>query len=154
MQYNVLTAALTGMIALCMMGCAASRTVTSAEREYRTESGVFRDSVDVKSIEVRDTLKEVTTITVQTNDKGDTLKVVQVTDRTRARNRDGIAKQMTKVVVKTDTVYVERRDSVAVESRNYGAMETRKSNFVTSLKWVFWIVVALAGLVLIIKIRR
>ena len=115
---------------------------------------MFRDSVDVKSIEVRDTLKEVTTITVQTNDKGDTLKVVQVTERDRISNRDRAWDSHEKTVIKTDTIFIEKRDSVAVESRNYEAAEARSSTFVSSLRCFFWIVVALAGLVLIIKIRR
>ena len=43
----------------------------------------MRDSSAVERVEVLDTLKEVTTITIDRNDKGDTLKVVQITDRTR-----------------------------------------------------------------------
>jgi hypothetical protein len=105
-------------------------------------------------VELRDTLVETTTITIDRNEVGDTLKVVQVTDRTRARNRDGIAKQMTKVVVRTDTVYVERRDSVAVESRNYESTETRKSNFVTSLKWMLAIAFLLLTSVVLVRARH
>ncbi len=138
-----------------MTGCGTvRRTVTHEATDLRVQESTEVTARDSVVVELRDTLVETTTITIDRNEVGDTLKVVQVTDRTRARNRDGIAKQMTKVVVKTDTVYVERRDSVAVESRNYESTETRKSNFVSSLRWIFWIVVALAGLVLIIKIRR
>lgn len=128
-----------------------AKTEATELRINGTTETVAKDSV---LVEQRDTLIEVTTITIDRNEVGDTLKVVQVTDRTRARNRDGIAKQMTKVVVKTDTVYVERRDSVAVESRNYESTETRKSNFVTSLKWVFWIIVSLTVFIVVIKFLK
>ena len=141
-------------VLLGVMACSVQRQAVkeSLERSVAYEmTDTLREQVLVAA---HDTLVETTTITIDRNEVGDTLKVVQVTDRTRARNRDGIAKQMTKVVVKTDTVYVERRDSVAVESRNYESTETRKSNFVTSLKWVFWIVVALMGLVVIVRVSR
>lgn len=137
-----------------MMACGASRTATSAERELRVESGLFRDSVDVKSIEVRDTLKEVTTITVQTNDKGDTLKVVQVTERDRISNRDRARDSHEKTVMKTDTVFIEKRDSVSVNTNFANGTNSRALPFVSSLRCIFWIVVALAGLVLVIKKGR
>ena len=51
------------------------------------------------------------------NDKGDTLKVVQITDRTRARNRarnrDNVVAQKVKIVERIDTVYIQK-DSVSV----------------------------------------
>lgn len=130
-----------------------ARTEATELQINGTTETVAKDSV---LVEQRDTLIEVTTITIDRNEVGDTLKVVQVTDRTRARNRDGIAKQMTKVVVKTDTVYVERRDSVAVESRNYGAMESgnRPSAVVRALKWVFWIIVSLTVFIVVIKFLK
>lgn len=130
-----------------------ARTEATELRINGTTETVAKDSV---LVEQRDTLVETTTITIDRNEVGDTLKVVQVTDRTRARNRDGIAKQMTKVVVKTDTVYVERRDSVAVESRNYGAMEAGNgpSAFVSALKWVFWIIVSLTVFIVVIKFLK
>ena len=66
-----------------------------------------------------DTLKEVTTITIDRNDKGDTLKVVQITDRTRARNRDNVVAQKVKIVERIDTVYIQK-DSVNVEDKKIG----------------------------------
>ena len=62
-------------------------------------------------VAVHDTIREVTTITVQTNDAGDTLKVVQITDRDRARNREAVRDKEERLVVRTDTVYIEKRDS-------------------------------------------
>lgn len=106
-------------------------------------------------VAAHDTLVETTTITIDRNEVGDTLKVVQVTDRTRAASRNRVRDVKEKVIVKTDTVFVERRDSVYVEipgqARNDGA---RTSPVTSALKWVFWIIIALIGLVIIIKIRR
>ena len=155
MQWKVSMIVLTGLSVLFVTGCGTvRRTVTHEATDLRIQETTEVTARDSVVVELRDTLVETTTITIDRNEVGDTLKVVHVTDRTRARNRDGIAKQMTKTVVKTDTVYVERRDSVAVESRNYESTETRKSNFVTSLKWVFWIVVALMGLVVVVRVSR
>ena len=104
-------------------------------------------------VAVHDTIMEVTTITIRTNEVGDTLRVAQVTDRTRARSRDAIAKQKTKVEVKTDTVFVEKRDSIEIRSRPEGGGDQRQNRWAQSLRWVFWIVLGLIGLVLVIKIR-
>ena len=61
----------------------------------------------------------MTTITIDRNDKGDTLKVVQITDRTRARNRDNVVAQKVKIVERIDTVYIQK-DSVNVEDKKIG----------------------------------
>ena len=39
------------------------------------------------------------------------LKVVQITDRDRARNREAVRDKEERLVVRTDTVYIEKRDS-------------------------------------------
>ena len=92
----------------------------------------------------RDTLKEVTVITVQTNERGDTVKVVQVTDLTRARNRDTTTDRQEKTVTKTDTVFIERRDSTAVSTTT---VTNQKEGFWTklrsTLKWALALVVAM-----------
>ena len=106
-----------------------------------------RDSSTVERVEWRDTLREVTTITVQTNDKADTLKVTQITDRSTVSDRDRFKAQDSRVMVKADTVYVERSDSV-LEKR------ARASPIVSALKWVFWIIVAVIGLITVIKISK
>ena len=112
-----------------------------------------RDSVVV---ELRDTLKEVTTVTVDRNDAGDTLRVTTVTDRTRASVRDRVRDVEVKIVEKIDTVYVERRDS-SLQVTAYGLQEgdkARASPFVSALKWVFWIIIAIGGLVIIFKVSK
>ena len=47
----------------------------------------------VQSVEVHDTLREVTTITVDRNDRGDTLRQSIVTDRERVRNAADIRRK-------------------------------------------------------------
>lgn len=115
-----------------------------------------RDSVVVA---VHDTIMEVTTITYvlrqaqEPNEPEDTVKVTTVTDRLRARERDTIARQRTKTEVRVDTVYVVKRDSVEV-SRNGGATEFQSSKTALhrTLKWIFWIIVALTVLVVVMKV--
>ena len=112
-------------------------------------------------VAVHDTIREVTTITVQTNDAGDTLKVVQITDRDRARNREAVRDKEERLVVKTDTVYIEKRDSsLQVSSLGaYGLQEdgtptiSGKLSAVSKvLKWIFWIIIGLIGLIVTAKV--
>ena len=63
----------------------------------------------------RDTLKEVTVITIDRNETGDTVRVSSVTDRTRASSRDRVKDVKVKVIERTDTVYIEHKDSVEVK---------------------------------------
>lgn len=130
------------------MGCGASRQVSSEVRRLTAE--VRFDSVVVGTMEVvHDTIVETTIITVDRNEVGDTLFRSVVTDRTRARGRDNVAAYRTKTVIKTDTVFVERRDSVLVKNTN----QARASPFENTLKWGFFIVLALIGLGVVLKIR-
>ena len=136
MRLKGLTAVLIGLSVLCLVGCASTKQATSSHSEQlKVESVEFRDSLNVERVELKDTLREVTTITVQTNDKGDTLKVVQITDLTRARSRDNVVAQR----VKTE---VRFQDSSA----------GRASPFVSALKWIFWILIGLIGLIITVKV--
>ena len=103
-------------------------------------------------VAVHDTIMETTTITVDRNDTGDTLRLTTVTDRERVRNRDAIAVEKTKTEIVRDTVFVAVRDSVNVSQtlRQAQGEPGRKSGVVLTLKWVFWIIVALAGLIIVI----
>lgn len=102
-------------------------------------------------------MREVTTITIDRNDRGDTLKLVQITDLTRARSRDNVVAQKVKTEIVRDTVYIEKTDSVFVQNTNgFGGLTTgltnptnKKNTFVSSLKWIFWILVA-GGLVIVV----
>ena len=103
----------------------------------------------VERVVVMDTVKEVTTITVDLNEAGDTVRVSTVTDRLRGRSRDAIAVQKTKTEVRVDTVIIEKRDSVIVETlRQAQGDKARASPVVQTLKWVFWIIIALTGFVI------
>jgi len=108
-----------------------------------------RDSV---VIECRDTLREVTTITITENENGDTLRVAQVTERDRISNRDRVRENHEKTVVRTDTVFIEKCDSVYANT-NLANPTNKASPFVCSLKWIFWIIVGLIGLVICLKIH-
>ena len=100
-------------------------------------------------VAVHDTICETTTITVQQNAAGDTVFRSVVTDRTRASDRSRADRVTRRSEVRVDTVYVERRDSVLVKNSN----QARASPLLMNLKWIFWIVIALIGLVVVFKIK-
>ena len=138
-----------------MAGCASTKQTAIKE----VSSFTFQDSREQEArdsvrLEFRDTLKEVTTVTVQLDAVGDTVKVSTVTDRTRASVRDRVKDVEVKTVVKTDTVYVAVRDSVSSfkiqDSWDDGG--NRPSAFVSALRWIFWIIVSLTVLIVIIKL--
>ena len=139
-----------------MTGCGVSRTATNTSVESRVAEERITEARDSVVVELRDTLKEVTTVTVDRNDVGDTLRITTVTDRTRASVRDRVRDVEVKIVEKTDTVYVERKDSVRVQEFQGSSVQgaARASPFVSALKWVFWIIIAIGGLVIIFKVSK
>ena len=159
MRYNVSATALTVLIVLCATACSTSRKATEvSSSKLQVSSAERRDSSAVERVEVLDTLKEVTTITIDRNDKGDTLKVVQITDRTRARNRDNVVAQKVKVIERIDTVYIQK-DSVNVEDKKIGLSAStdggsKRSGFLTYVKWIFALVCAVVVLILVIRFGR
>ena len=159
MRYNGLATALTVLIVLCATACSTSRkAIAEHSSQLRVEGLELRDSSAVESVELRDTLREVTTITIDRNDKGDTLKVVQITDRTRARNRDNVVAQKVKVIERIDTVYIQK-DSVNVEDKKIGLSASadggsKKSGFLTYVKWIFALVCAVVVLILVIRFLK
>ena len=104
----------------------------------------------VECVEVHDTLREVTTITVDRNDRGDTLKVVQITDRDRVRSMYDVRCKTEEVRTERDTIYVEKRDSVVV--REAANISHQTSSISHLLKWIFWILCAIIVLIITIKI--
>ncbi|MBO2525303.1 MAG: hypothetical protein CW341_06360 [Bacteroidetes bacterium] len=130
----------------------------------KIESTASKDSTDVEHVVVtiRDTIKEVTTIVVQTNQAGDTLRVAQVTDRTRASNRDHVREVQQKLIVKADTVYIEKQSDhqnlVAadpnVEIDKEGNVTRRVNRISQTLKWVFFVLAALAVLLIVLKFYK
>jgi len=152
MRYSALQTALTVALALCVCSCSTTRKATSSSEELRSTELRSTESRDSVTIELRDTLREVTTITIDRNDAGDTLRVTQITDRTRASTRDRVKDVEVKIVEKTDTVYIERKDSAEVTNTNLSNPTKQKSNLVAALKWIFWIVCAIIVLIIVIKL--
>lgn len=123
-----------------------------------------RDSVVV---EVRDTLREVTTVTVvlrqaqEPDQPDDTVRITQITDRTRASSCDRLRDVQERVVVRTDTVYVEKSASesmvvagLGVDIDKEGNLTRRSDTVVRGLRWLFLILVAAIVLVLVIRLGR
>ena len=102
----------------------------------------------VERVEVHDTILEVTTITVDRNDKGDTLRQSIVTDRYRGRDASQLRDKSEKIIVKTDTVYVEKRDSVLVERHQPSDVGHQTS----ILKWIFAVICAIIVLIIVVKL--
>ena len=137
-----------------MTACGSSREVArSSDRVATYETERAEKEVDSVVVAERDTIREVTSIHVRTNEAGDTLFQSVVTDRERGRSRDAIATQKTKVEVVRDTVIVEKRDSVFVKNTNLANPTNKASPVVSSLKWIFWIIIGLIGLIVVLKIR-
>ena len=105
--------ALTGLAVLLLTSCSTSRRATAEHVKLNIESSESVEKADSVRVEQRDTLREITTITIQTNDRGDTLKVTQVTDRERIRSKSDVSSKKDVVRTERDTVYIAVRDSVS-----------------------------------------
>ena len=154
MQWKGLMIVLIGLSALCVTGCSVQREAVRSSEELRTTESRNVEARDSVVVAVHDTIMEVTTITIRTNEIGDTLFQSVVTDRLRGTSRDAIATQKTKVEVVRDTVYVEKRDSIEIRSRPEGGGDQRQNRWAQSLRWVFWIVLGLIGLAIVVRIKR
>jgi len=102
-------------------------------------------------VAVHDTLREVTTITVQLGQTGDTVKVAQVTERDRFRDRKAVKDKEEKLIIQKDTVYIEKRDSVSNTNLTNSTNE-KKSSFLSILKWTFAILCAIIVLIIVVKV--
>ena len=112
------------------------------------ELRVDRDSV---ALELRDTVREVTTITIDRNETGDTLRLTQVTERERSRERDRFRVQDSRLMVVHDTIFVERKDSLQVTAYSLKGDQSGKTALHGTLKWIFWIICAMIALVITVK---
>jgi len=126
----------------------------SQSEELRTTELRSTESRDSVVVELRDTLVETTTITIDRNEVGDTLRVTQVTDRDRARDRSQLRDKSEKIIVRVDTVYVAVRDSTDVWS--YGATESQSGGTALhrTLKWVLAIAFLLLASVVFVRARH
>ena len=156
-------------LALCVSSCCTSRKAVSSQEQVRLERVSEKvDSVqEHTAVAVHDTLQEVTTITIQTNDRGDTLKVTQITDRNRIRAMSDFRSKKEEVKVRIDTVYIERRDSTSVSS-SWTSQATKSmtrfqvsggedkstwgGSFRSTLKWIFAVICAIIGLIITVKV--
>lgn len=131
------------------------RTVTREAMDVRIRESTEVTARDSVVVELRDTLVETTTITIDRNEVGDTLKVVQVTDRERVRSRADVRSKKEEVRVVRDTVYVAVRDSVLVDRGQVkgDSYQSGGTALHRALKWVFWIVVAITVLVVVIRVK-
>lgn len=143
------------LIALIASACSSSRQTAVSEFQG-SKVQEFKDSVKVEKVvvEVHDTVMETTTIVVDRNDAGDTLKLSTVTERDRIRDRAQVKDQHERVVMKHDTVYIATRDSSFVQNTNYTNGTNKPSGFVSALKWIFWILMCVIILVIIVKVKR
>ena len=158
MRFNKSTAALIVTTVLCLTACASSRKATEVSSRTTATRVDVRDTVrEVVLVEVHDTLLETNTITITTNEVGDTLRLEKVTDRTRARARAQIRDNAEKMTVERDSASV-KQDSVAVEDKKIGlsASTDEKESWSTKtarlLKWTCAVIVALGALIIIIRV--
>ncbi len=126
----------------------------------RVEGVESVEKVDSVVVEHSDTLREVTTITVQLNDTGDTLKISTVTDRERIRSMSDVRSKKKDVYVRTDTVYIEREaeKTLAVVGPNVeidkdGNVTKRVNRVAQTLKWLFLTLVAVIAIIILIRIK-
>ena len=142
-----------GLTALIVSACSVSRS-TSVKSEVRSLKAEVTDSVSVEQVMVAvcDSITETTTITIRENELGDTIKVVQVTERDRVRDRSAIRDVREKVEVRIDTVYIEHRDSVYVSQNSQKTLKSA-SPVTSALKWIFGIIVGLSALIIIVKLK-
>ena len=154
------------LVALIASACCSSRQTAVSEFQG-SKVQEFKDSVKVEKVvvEVHDTVMETTTIVVDRNEAGDTLKLSTVTERDRVRDRAQVKNQHERVVTKHDTVYVATRDSSYVQNTNLAfpsaadrwftnGTNGRATPVVLTLKWVFWIIIAVIALIVMIKLSR
>ena len=99
MQYKGLTTVLTVMLALSTVSCRSSRTVTQ-----QTHNEAIHDTLrEVVTLTLHDTIRETTTITIQTNNDGDTTKLITITDREKTKITDYTVTTLNHQTAQTET---------------------------------------------------
>ena len=122
------------------------------EESQRTET---RDSLreeTLKSLAEKLTEHEVITEKVICNDS---VKVERRTDRVTVRSRSARTKaKKEEVRVVKDTVFIEKRDSVSATTHHTTGTNGRASPVVLTLKWGFWIIIAIGGMIITVTITK
>ena len=109
-----------------------------------------RDSVREQVVVAEhDTVMVTKTITITKNEEGDTTFTSIVTERDRVRDRAAVRDKEEKRIVRTDTVYIEKRDSVS--TTNLANPTNQKNSFVSSLKWICFIILGFIALIITFK---
>ena len=160
MRYKLSTLALIGTLVLLLTSCSTTRNLKS-EREvssfrFQESRDTIREQVVVA---IHDTVMVTKTITIMKNEVGDTTFTSIVTDRDRTRDRVAVRDAREKSVTRVDTVYIERRDSTSVSSFRFqdsGGEDksTWGGRFRSTLKWIFWILLAATVLIVILRLGR
>ena len=134
-----------------MSACGSSRqAAVSRLAELRINESMEERSRESVVVAVHDTMMETKTITITKNVDGDTLRLTQITDRTRASAMSDVRSKKEDVRVRVDTVYVEKRDSVLMERHQTSDISHQTS----ILKWIFLIIVSLIVLIVVIKFLK
>ncbi|MCR5065202.1 MAG: hypothetical protein K6A67_05470 [Bacteroidales bacterium] len=140
--------------------------VRSSSLRAKAESVESVEKVDSVVVEHCDSLLELTTVTIQTNDKGDTLKISTITDRTSVRERDRVRFRAENMKVRVDTVYVVKdsivvKDSLVVKElprsvRKDGGSGKNSLNaaLTSSLKWLFFVLLAILAIIILFRVKR
>ena len=170
MRYSALATVLIGLSALCSISCSVQRKATEVASE-QVSSFRFQESRDSLREEISQNLNEnlseheVVTwtvtglpLTAYGLQERDTVKVERVTDRTKLKVSSSKF-QDSKDVVRTvrDTVYIERKDSIEVQefkaqgSSGSSSLSSQPSTL-NCLKWIFFIIIAIIGLIITIKV--
>lgn len=130
------------------------RTATNRSVEFSAERSERVEKVDSVTVAVCDSVLEVTTVTIRENEQGDTLRMTTVTDRTRIRDRERVKDVQERAEVRSDTVYVQLSDSVRVQRTSLASATDRNASPLSSWKWMFWMIVAAALLVVGVKVTK
>lgn len=117
------------------------------------------EKVDSVIVERRDTLREVTIITIDRNVNGDTFKLSTVTDRTIVRDRSQLRVKSEELRVERDTVYVEKEADKTVAVAGPGTGIDGQGNIrhhtsaISFLRRATLLMVAIAALLIVIRLR-
>ena len=140
------------------MSCSTSH-VTSEVSSDRFQVSGEREARDSLCEEISQNLNENLTeheVVTETFFRNDSVKLERITDRTTVRGRTARTEaKKDEVRIVRDTIYVERVDTVQVSSSKIqvpgNSLHSRPSSL-NLLKWIFWIIIAIMGLIITLKV--